>query len=125
MTRTCLIVEDHADLRSLIRMTLEYSDCDLHEAADAASALAAAQALRPDLFLLDVMMPGDCDGLEVCRRLRADPLHSKARIIMLSARGQADDIKAGLAAGAHAYLVKPFSPRQLLEMVDETTGEQA
>lgn len=118
MSKISLIVEDHADLRKLIRMTLEYSDYDIHEATDGVSALAMARALKPSLVLLDVMMPGDFDGLEVCRRLRAAPEHRQIRIIMLSARGQVDDVKAGLAAGADAYLVKPFSPAQLLQTIE-------
>ena len=112
-----LIVEDHADIRRLIRMTLEFEDYAIEEAGDGESALRMAQTLKPDLVLLDVMMPGTVNGLEVCRRLRADVTATAPRVIMLSARGQASDREAGLQAGADTYLVKPFSPLQLINCI--------
>ncbi|MCY4746398.1 response regulator [Pelomonas sp. UHG3] len=112
-----LIVDDHADIRRLIRMTLEFEDYAIEEAGDGESALRMAQTLKPDLVLLDVMMPGTVNGLEVCRRLRADVTATAPRVIMLSARGQASDREAGLQAGADTYLVKPFSPLQLINCI--------
>lgn len=113
-----LIVEDHADIRRLIRMTLEFEDYEICEAHDGESALAMAQELSPDLVLLDVMMPGAVNGLEVCRRLSTGSApNARPRIIMLSARGQSDDRDAGLKAGADMYLVKPFSPLQLIDCI--------
>lgn len=115
-----LIVDDHADIRRLIRMTLEFEDYDVREAADGEAALAVAQEFQPDLVLLDVMMPGDINGLDVCRRLRATQASGQGpRVIMLSARGQASDREAGLQAGADTYLVKPFSPLQLISCIGE------
>lgn len=115
-----LIVDDHADIRRLIRMTLEFEDYDVREAADGDTALALAQEFQPDLVLLDVMMPGSINGLEVCRRLRAERVAGDGpRVIMLSARGQASDREAGLQAGADTYLVKPFSPLQLISCIAE------
>lgn len=115
-----LIVDDHADIRRLIRMTLEFEDYDVREAADGEAALAQAQEFQPDLVLLDVMMPGAINGLDVCRRLRAErPAAEGPRVIMLSARGQASDREAGLQAGADTYLVKPFSPLQLISCIGE------
>ncbi|NRT57984.1 DNA-binding response OmpR family regulator [Leptothrix sp. C29] len=116
--RRILIVEDQIDIRRFIRMTLEMGEHELHEAADGESALAQAQALRPDLVLLDVMMPGALDGLEVCRRLRADPRHAGLKVLLLSARGRSEDLEAGRQAGADACLVKPFSPIDLLGRVE-------
>jgi len=110
-----LIVDDHADIRRLIRLTLEFERYDIFEAADGKSALELATSNRPDVVLLDVMMPGAIDGLEVCRRIKADADLGNAKVIMLSARGQARDREAGLQAGADAYLVKPFSPLQLID----------
>lgn len=115
MKKTVLIVDDHADIRRLIRMTLEFEDYQILEAADGESALQVAATGRPDVVLLDVMMPGEIDGLEVCRRLKANSALAGAQVILLSARGQARDREAGLQAGADAYLVKPFSPLQLIE----------
>ena len=111
-----LIVEDHADIRRLIRMTLEFEPVEIHEAADASAGLQAARALQPALVLLDVMMPGPMNGLELCRAIRADAALAGVPVVMLSARGQAADRQAGLDAGADAYLVKPFSPMELLEL---------
>lgn len=112
-----LIVEDQPDIRKLIRMTLEFEDYDIHEAADGATGLALARSLRPDILLLDVMMPGDIDGLQVCRMLKDDAATRSMRIVLLTARGQARDRDAGEQAGADVYLVKPFSPLQLIETV--------
>lgn len=112
-----LIVDDHADIRKLIRMTLEFEDYEVSEAADGESAVLHAQTLKPDLVLLDVMMPGAFDGLEACRRLKANPALSGAHVLLLSARGQARDREAGLQAGADGYLVKPFSPLQLIDTI--------
>jgi DNA-binding response OmpR family regulator len=109
-----LIVDDHADIRRLIRMTLEFEDYEIAEAADGESAFRAAMAMRPDLVLLDVMMPGPVDGLALCRQLREHFAGQGPKVVMLSARGQARDREAGLQAGADTYLVKPFSPLQLI-----------
>lgn len=112
-----LIVEDHADIRRLIRMTLEFEDCEIFEAADAAAGWDRAREIQPDVVLLDVMMPGVLSGLDLCRAIKADPRLRRVPVLMLSARGSSSDREAGLAAGADAYLVKPFSPMQLLERV--------
>ncbi len=112
-----LIVEDQVDIRELVSMTLELEDYDVHEAENGDQGLAAAQALTPDLMLLDVMMPGSIDGIEVCRRLKADARTRKIKIIILSAKGQDQDRLQGRQAGADDYLTKPFSPKQLLEAV--------
>ncbi|QPF74065.1 response regulator [Roseateles sp. DAIF2] len=113
--KTILIVDDHADIRRLIRMTLEFEDYKIDEVADGDAALRFTATVRPDVVLLDVMMPGGIDGLEACRRMKADPSLAGVQVILLSARGQARDREAGLQAGADAYLVKPFSPLQLIE----------
>jgi two-component system phosphate regulon response regulator PhoB len=118
-----LVVEDQPDIRKLIRMTLEFDAHEIHEVGDAPTAVRTAAALLPDLVLLDVMMPGEFDGLEACRRLRADPRFARSRIILLSARGQSADIEAGLAAGADAYMLKPFSPLKLLDTIRACRAE--
>lgn len=113
-----LIVEDQADIRKLIRMTLEFEAYEIHEAGDGASGLRLARAVRPDLVLLDVMMPGELDGLQVCQRLKQDSVTKHIKVVLLTARGQARDREAGQHAGADEYLVKPFSPLQLIETIE-------
>jgi DNA-binding response OmpR family regulator len=120
-----LIVEDHADIRRLIRMTLEFEAVEIREAADADAGLVLAREWQPELVLADVMMPGNIDGMGLCRALRADEAFRDVPIVMLSARGQAADRQAGLDAGANAYLVKPFSPMQLLQLTCELLGQSA
>ncbi len=114
-----LIVDDHADIRRLIRMTLEFEDCEIRESADAVAAWQLARQFKPDLVLLDVMMPGETNGLDLCLALKVEPALSATRVIMLSARGTHADRDAGMRAGADAYLVKPFSPMQLLALVED------
>jgi two-component system phosphate regulon response regulator PhoB len=118
-----LIVEDHADIRRLIRMTLEFEPVEIREAADADTGLTLARGWQPDLVLADVMMPGTINGIDLCRALRADARLHKVPLVMLSARGQSADRQAGLDAGATDYLVKPFSPMQLLELVCQLLGQ--
>jgi two-component system phosphate regulon response regulator PhoB len=113
-----LIVEDQTDIRKLIRMTLEFEDFEIHEASDGASGLGRARAIKPDILLLDVMMPGEMDGLQVCRHIKQEPTTRHMKVVLLTARGQARDREAGQQAGADEYLVKPFSPLQLLETIE-------
>jgi DNA-binding response OmpR family regulator len=113
-----LIVDDHADIRRLIRLTLEVEDCVIREAGDAAVGWQEALRFKPDLVLLDVMMPGDGNGLDLCLAIKLEPSLARTKVIVLSARGGSADREAGTRAGADAYLVKPFSPMQLLGMLE-------
>jgi DNA-binding response OmpR family regulator len=113
-----LIVEDQADIRKLIRMTLEFEDYEIHEASNGATGLRLARDIRPDLMLLDVMMPGELDGLQVCHQIKNDPATAGIRAVLLTARGQARDREVGREVGADEYLVKPFSPLQLIETIE-------
>ncbi|MDT9000990.1 response regulator [Paucibacter sp. APW11] len=116
-----LIVEDQPDIRKLIRMTMEFEAYEIHEASDASdasTALAMAASLQPDLIVMDVMMPGDIDGLQACARLKCDDVLRHIKLILLTARGQQKDREAGLAAGADEYLLKPFSPVQLVDTIE-------
>lgn len=115
MTYTVLTIEDQPDIRRLIRMTLEFKHFTVIEAGDGQQGLALARSRSPDLILLDVMMPG-LDGLAVSQTLAQDPVLSRIPIIMLSALGSPADMAAGLDTGAKAYLVKPFSPWELLAL---------
>ncbi len=116
--RRVLIVEDQADIRKMPRMTLEFEPYEIHEAANGTEGLALAGQVHPDLILLDVMMPGEFDGLQVCSRVRAMPALAPTRVVLLTARGQSQDRHAGQTAGADEYLIKPFSPLQLIETIE-------
>ena len=116
-----LIVEDQNEIRELIRLTLEIGDWEVHEAPDGPSALEIAPRVRPDVVLLDVMMPGGLDGIAVCERLRNDAATRRSRIVMLTAMGRSEDRERGMRAGADAYLTKPFSPRNLLTVIERSS----
>jgi CheY-like chemotaxis protein len=119
MRRNALIVDDQADIRKLIMITMESEDFNLHEAENGEDAWRAASNMRPALVLLDVMMPGGLDGYQVCEKIKGDPLlQSITKVILLTARGQRADIERGQSVGCDAYLVKPFSPIELLDIVD-------
>jgi DNA-binding response OmpR family regulator len=115
---TVLIVDDEPNIVELVRLTLESVRVRVVEAVDGATALERAVVIRPDLVLLDVDLP-DVNGLDVCRRLRTEPTLAHARIVMLTAAAQQDDVQRGLEAGADQYLTKPFSPLRLLTLVDQ------
>jgi two-component system phosphate regulon response regulator PhoB len=112
-----LVVDDHPDLRMLVRMTLELDEFEVSEAVNAVAAMQSIRTAPPDLVLLDIMMPGEYNGLELCRRLKSDPALRKIRVILLTARGLQADQDAGKVAGADHFLVKPFSPMQLIDTV--------
>jgi DNA-binding response OmpR family regulator len=125
MAHRILIVEDQPDICKLIRMTLEFGDFEIHEANDGETGLNMARAIKPSIMLLDVMMPGLLDGYQVCTRIKQDPALQSIQVVMLTARGQASDMAAGEAAGADAYLVKPFSPLELIERVEAMVSAAA
>jgi|SRR5688572_7014350 len=114
---TILIADDEPHVVELVRVTLEDDRVRVFDAGDGRGALAIAEALGPDLVLLDVHLP-DVSGLEVCRRLRKHPRLAATRVIMLTAAAQQDDIARGFSAGATDYLTKPFSPVRLLSLVE-------
>lgn len=113
-----MIVEDQPDIRKLVRMTLDFNDYEIHDTADAETGLRIVQEIRPDLILLDIMMPGKMDGLALCRMLKHDERFRHIPLILLTARGQQADREAGMEAGADEYMVKPFSPIKLIEVVE-------
>jgi CheY-like chemotaxis protein len=121
MKTVVLVVEDHPEIRKLIRMTLEIGDVDVYEADSGESGVRMLIGLRPDIVLMDIMMPGQIDGLQACRQIKDHPVLGATPVVMLTARGQQSDIQAGKDAGADEYLVKPFSPLQLLDTVKRLT----
>ncbi|MBI4289392.1 MAG: response regulator [Chloroflexi bacterium] len=118
--RKILLADDEEPVRALLAATLNGgSGYKVLEARDGIEALEVARVERPDLVLLDVMMPG-MDGLEVCRCLKADPETDGIAVIILTAMAQDADRARALEAGANGYLTKPFSPSALLAKLEET-----
>jgi DNA-binding response OmpR family regulator len=106
-----LVVDDDATVAEVVTMYLEREGYDVRRAGDGLAALTAAADYRPDLVVLDLMLPG-IDGLEVCRRLRAE--QATLPVVMLTARGEEEDRVLGLEVGADDYVTKPFSARELV-----------
>ena len=116
MTGKILIVEDEKPVREMVVFALGRAGFQCSEAADGRAARIAVGDRRPDLILLDWMLP-DTSGIDLARGLRRDPRTQDIPIIMLTARGQEDDKVTGLAAGADDYVTKPFSPRELVARI--------
>ncbi|MBV9605008.1 MAG: response regulator [Solirubrobacterales bacterium] len=125
MTHAVLIVDDDQFIRKLIATTLEdVAEFELHEAADGMDALEVARQTRPSLVFLDVDMPR-LNGIETCRQLRQDDLTAGATIVMLTA-AHGDHVESDAEqAGADLFLTKPFSPLDLLRLVDQHGERQA
>ena len=115
---TILVCDNEEVLRGLVCATLDGLGHELVEARDGDEALATARARRPDLLLLDMMMPGKT-GLDVLEELRRDPELAPIPVVMLTARTQADDRAAAARAGATRFLAKPFRPVELIALVEE------
>ncbi|MCZ2857713.1 response regulator transcription factor [Blastococcus sp. VKM Ac-2987] len=114
-----LVADDEDDIRELVALAVRKAGCQVVTTApDGGTALAAARSQLPDLAVLDVSMPG-MTGLEICAALRADPATAGVRIVLLSAGASPDEVARGLAAGADAYLAKPFTVAGLVRQVRE------
>lgn len=111
-----LVVDDEESIRDMIQFALEQSNMKVHTASSAYEAILKINEKRPDIILMDWMMPG-VSGIELTRRLRKDDHTSEIPIIMLTARITEDDKVTGLEAGADDYLIKPFSPRELMARI--------
>ena len=118
LNQSVLIVDDESMARTLLRLMLVRAGFNVSEAEDGYDALEKVRKNRPDIVLLDVMMPG-MDGFAVCEALRSDPDTMSLPIIMLSAKTDLDSINKGLRAGATVYLTKPISPEDLTRHVRE------
>ncbi len=114
--KTILVVEDEDDIQELIRYNLEKEGYKVYCAATGERALKDVHRRKPDLVLLDLMLPG-VDGLTVCREIRSMKDVRRVPIIMLTAKGEEADVVAGLEVGADDYVTKPFSPRVLIARV--------
>jgi len=121
--QTVLIVDDEANLRSLVHNTIESPAYQVIEACDGEEAWTLIKERKPALVLLDVRMPRR-SGFEVLTAIRADPELRGTQVMILTASGRQADIDAGILAGADFYLTKPFSPADLLARVSEAIGQR-
>lgn len=117
-TARIVIADDDGDIRRLVAFTLRRRGHTVYEASDGAEAEALIRDERPDLAILDVTMP-ERTGTEVAQAIAGDAELGQIPILLLSAKGQPGEIEAGLASGATAYLVKPFTPKRLAEQVGD------
>jgi DNA-binding response OmpR family regulator len=111
-----LVIEDEPNVLELIKRILTLGSFDVDGCGDAESGLAKAREFRPDMVLLDVMLP-EMDGLEFCRRIKSEPGFGDVQVIMVTGKGKESDIAKGLAAGADDYLIKPFGADSLVRCV--------
>jgi len=113
MTRRILIVDDEPNIVTSLEFLMRGGDYDVLVARDGEEALGLAESFRPDLVLLDVMMP-QRSGFDVCRSIRENPALRETKIVMLTAKGRAVEKDKGLNLGANAYVTKPFSTKELM-----------
>lgn len=124
MTQSVLIVDDEPMARTLLRLMLVRAGFNVSEAEDGFDALEKIKRNRPDIILLDVMMPG-MDGFSVCETLRSESETASLPIIMLSAKTDINSVNKGLQVGATKYLTKPISPEELTRHVHDALDETA
>ena len=122
--RRLLVADDDRDIRELVAFKLEHAGFTVETVDDGVRALERARADHPALVVLDVMMPG-LSGLDVARQLRADPDTAGIPVILLTARAQELDVESGFAVGVDDYVIKPFSPRELLSRVNAVLARSA
>ena len=114
--RKVLVAEDEPSIVISLEFLLKNAGHEVSVAGNGQEALDLTERVRPDLIVLDVMLPS-VDGFEVCRRIRANPATRNTRILILTARGRPGEMEKGVAAGANAYVTKPFATKELLEAV--------
>ena len=119
-----VVADDDVDIRELVEFKLSTMGHDIVAVGDGAAAIEACRAQRPDLCVLDVMMPG-VSGLDAIRMIRADPDLLDLPVILLTARAQESDVNTGFDSGADDYITKPFSPRELASRVEALLARNA
>ena len=117
-----VIAEDEQDIKELLAFTLRYAGHDVVTGSDGFEAVALTRIEIPDLVLLDVRMP-KMNGYDACREIKQDPEIGHIPVVFLSAKGQESEIEEGLAAGAAAYLLKPFAPDALVQELQRVMDE--
>jgi len=118
MSKQILIVDDEPNIVISVEFLMQREGHDVVVARDGQEAIDLLTEIRPDLMILDVMMPRK-NGFEVCDEVRADPVHSRMPILMLTAKGREAEMKKGISLGADAYITKPFSTHDLVAKVGE------
>jgi DNA-binding response OmpR family regulator len=119
-----LIVDDEPNIVLALELLMRREGYEIQAVSDGEMAVEAAGSFRPDLILLDVMLPR-MDGYEVCQRLRADPALKDVIIVMLTAKGREVEMEKGLALGADLYITKPFSTREVVRKVREVLAAKS
>ena len=122
MPKRVLIADDEPNIVTSLEFLMSKSGYDVKVARNGEEALALVESFRPDLVLLDIMMP-QRSGYEVCQRMRSRADWRHIKIVMLSAKGREAEVSKGLSLGADAYVTKPFSNRELIAQVGELLGE--
>ena len=114
-----MVVDDQPEVRELVEVTLLSDSYEILQTDTGENAIEMAIREKPDIILMDIMMPGKIDGLEAARILKSNPYTKDSYIIILTAKGQKKDIEKGLLAGADDYFIKPFSPLLLINKIEE------
>jgi two-component system, OmpR family, phosphate regulon response regulator PhoB len=114
-----LIVDDQLEVRELVAVTLMGDKYRILQAETGQEAIDATITEKPDLIIMDIMMPGEIDGLEATRRIKSNPETKDCKVIILTAKGQEADKEKGRKTGADDYFVKPFSPLELIKKIEE------
>lgn len=118
MTKRVLIVDDEPNIVTALEFLLEKRGFEVKVAVNGEEALAQIETFKPDLVLLDVMMP-KVSGYDVCQRMRSNPRWQSIKIVMLSAKGREVEVSKGMSLGADLYVTKPFSSAELVSRIDE------
>jgi DNA-binding response OmpR family regulator len=119
-----LIADDEPNIVLSLEFLVTQAGYEIRVARDGAEALAAVREWRPDLVLLDIMLPLK-DGFEVCQQIRDDPAIRDTKVIMITAKGREVEVAKGMAVGADAYVTKPFSTKELVALIRQMLGDDA
>ncbi len=122
MTKRILIVDDEPNIVVSLEFLMKREGFDVAVATDGEAALKSVEEKRPDLVLLDIMLPKK-NGFEVCQAIRANPAWQEVKVVMLTAKGRDTEVAKGTALGADAYMTKPFSTKDLIAQVRQILGE--
>ena len=118
-----LIVDDQKEIRELLEISLRKKDFQLLQVTNAEEAVERTKKEKPDLVIMDIMMPGKIDGLDATRAIKSDPQTQDIKIIILTVKGQDADKEKGFKAGADEYCTKPFKPKKILDLIEKIFKE--